>query len=310
MNVQLDSNPAVARPFVSVVIPVYNDPDRLTTCLAALQAQTYPKSLYEVIVVDNGSDAPIDAIVSRFPFAAAAAREATPGSYAARNKGLSLAKGEVIAFTDSDCIPAPDWIERGVVKLSSVANCGLVGGRIDLVFRDPRCPRAVELYDAVMIGLPQRTFVEEKQYGATANVFTFRRVIDHVGPFDATLKSNGDNEWGKRVHRAGYTQVYGDDVRVSHPARDSLRGLLKKVIRVTGGYHDSRKRKGDYRVREWVRDVARDLGAFRVFMRTWSNEHLTGVRRRLQFATLVLVVKYARAFERVRLQLGGRSFRG
>jgi len=97
-------------PFVSVIIPVYNDPERLKTCLQALEEQTYPQSSYEVIVVDNGSDESIEPIVTEFN-QAKAGYEPHPGSYAARNKGLSLARGEVIAFTDADCIPALDWIE-------------------------------------------------------------------------------------------------------------------------------------------------------------------------------------------------------
>jgi len=99
-----------ATPFISAIIPVYNDSIRLRTCLQALEEQTYPKGAYEVIVVDNGSDESIEPIVAEFN-QAKASYEPHPQSYAARNKGLSLARGGVIAFTDSDCIPAPDWIE-------------------------------------------------------------------------------------------------------------------------------------------------------------------------------------------------------
>ena len=99
-----------AIPFVSVVIPVYNDSVRLKTCLQALEAQTYPKEVYEVIVVDNGSDESIEPVVAEFP-QARASYETHPGSYAARNKGVSISRGEVLAFTDLDDILAPDWIE-------------------------------------------------------------------------------------------------------------------------------------------------------------------------------------------------------
>ena len=54
----------LSTPFVSVIIPVYNDPERLKTCLQALEEQTYPKSAYEVIVVDNGSDESIEPLVA------------------------------------------------------------------------------------------------------------------------------------------------------------------------------------------------------------------------------------------------------
>lgn len=100
--------------FVSVIIPVLNDSERLKLCLEALEHQTYPKKLYEVIVVDNGSDQSIGSVVSKFTQATATA-ESHPGSYVARNKGILIAQGDIIAFTDADCIPALDWIEKGQI---------------------------------------------------------------------------------------------------------------------------------------------------------------------------------------------------
>ncbi len=294
-------------PFVSVIVPVYNDPERLAMCLTALQKQTHAKDSYEVIVVDNGSVEPIDPVVARFP-QVAALRETRPGSFAARNLGLSVAKGEVIGFTDADCIPAVDWIETGVARLASAPGCGLIAGRVDLFFKNPARPTAAELYDMVMIGLPQQQFAEEYHFGATANVFTTRSVIDRVGPFDASLKSGGDNEWGRRVFAAGLPVVYADEVRVSHPARDSVREMIRKVVRVTGGHFDGKIQRG-YPFGEFVVDVGRQLGGFRVFTENWSNPSLKGTARKVQFYSLVLLIKYARAYELLRLRFGGSSHR-
>lgn len=193
--------PAPACPLVSVIIPVCNDAERLEVCLRALEAQTYPTATYEIIVVDNGSAASIEPVVARYAHARACF-EQHPGSYAARNKGLSLARGEVIAFTDSDCIPTPDWLERGVTKLLGDPTCGMIGGRIDVFCRTPGRPTSAELYDCTR-GLLQRKYIEVRGFGATANVFTRRRILDAVGTFDATLKSCGDVEWGHRVAAAG-----------------------------------------------------------------------------------------------------------
>src|ERR1044071_6513252 len=103
-------------PFVSVIVPVWNDSARLDRCLRALEEQTYPGDLYEVVVVDNGSDEPLGPVIERHG-RASLVRETKPGSYAARNTGLAHARGEVVAFTDADCLPAPDWIEQGVARL-------------------------------------------------------------------------------------------------------------------------------------------------------------------------------------------------
>lgn len=298
----------LSNPFVSVIIPVFNNSEDLKSCLEAIENQTYPKSLYEVIVVDNGSDQDIKEVVSQFS-QAFAAYESQPGSYFARNKGLSLAKGNVLAFTDSDCIPALDWIEKGVAHLLQVPNCGLVAGKIELFFKNPDQPTAVELYESIM-GLRQQKFVEESRYGATANLFTFRSVIDKVGSFDETLKSSGDREWGQRIFSAGYEQIYADDTCVAHPARYSWDELYKKVVRTIGGHQDLKKKRG-YLFKDFIKDLAKDLSPpFRGYFRIWSEQRLKGNKQRVQYTFVMLLVKYLSAWEKIRLQLGGSSTRG
>jgi glycosyltransferase involved in cell wall biosynthesis len=227
--------------FVSVIIPVWNDSHQLRTCLQALESQTYPKSHYEVIVVDNGSDYPVDNMIKEFTKARTIS-EVTPGSYAARNKGISVANGEILAFTDSDCVPALDWLENGVNSLSDTPHCGLLAGRVDFFFRNAIRPTTIELLDKFLF-LRQREYVERGRFGATANMFTYKTVMDEVGYFDSTLKSSGDYEWGNRVFSAGYKQIYADNVRVGHPARHALNQFCKKGIRVLSGMRELEKRR-------------------------------------------------------------------
>src|SRR5262245_50422661 len=115
------------QPFISVIIPVYNDTERLRTCLTALADQTYPRDRYEVIVVDNGSTIPPRSLVESFP-GFVFAEESKPGSYAARNRGLQIARGDVLAFTDSDCIPDRHWLAAGERELAMHPQNGFVGG--------------------------------------------------------------------------------------------------------------------------------------------------------------------------------------
>jgi glycosyltransferase involved in cell wall biosynthesis len=83
-------------PFVSIIVPVYNDAERLKICLEALQTQTYPETCYEVIVIDNASDNDIKHEFRRYKNIQIEI-EPRKGSYAARNKGISLAKGDYLA---------------------------------------------------------------------------------------------------------------------------------------------------------------------------------------------------------------------
>lgn len=295
--------------FVSVIVPVFNDSERLKICLEAIQAQTYLKSLYEVIVVDNSSDEDIKSIINHFT-QVVVTFESCPGSYVARNKGISVAKGDVLAFTDADCIPAPNWLEKGVANLLSTPRCGLVAGKIEFFFKDPDRPTAVELYDAYMIGLPQQKFIEKWRYGATANLFTFKHVVEDVGCFDSKLKSSGDKEWGQRVFAAGYTQIYADDTCIAHPARYFLSQLHKKLTRLTGGKQDLKKRRG-YQFRDFIKDLAKNLRPpLGAYFRIWSDERLKGSKQKIQITSVMLLIRYLGAWELVRLQFGGKSTRG
>ncbi len=222
--------------FVSVIIPVLNNLEGLSKTLVALDNQTYPQELYEVIVVDNGSKENWAELISKFE-QVIITRENQPGSYAARNRGIAIAKGEILAFTDSDCIPNSDWLVNGVKRLLSVPNCGLVAGKINFFYQNPQNPTAVELYDSLSF-MDQKKYIKQHQYGATANLFTCQTVVDRVGTFNTNLKSGGDKEWGERVFQHGYSQLYAENACVEHPARSSLKEISKKIARIRKGGYD------------------------------------------------------------------------
>jgi glycosyltransferase involved in cell wall biosynthesis len=290
-------------PFISVVIPVYNDCHRLNLCLAALSQQTYPQELFEVIIVDNGSKEEVDNVVNVFPFARLA-RELHPGSYAARNRGLSEARGEVIAFTDADCIPAEGWLENGWNALQSVPDCGLVGGRVEIFFSDPRHPSASEVYDS-LTAFTQKTNIEQHQFSVTANLLTRRDVFANVGVFDQDLKSQGDLVWGRRTHKAGYRAVFSEEAFVRHPARRTLREIIAKNRRIAGGFYVRLKKRPRFYARArlftlanlWP-SVSRDF---------WCGPRYQNIHVAVKFkVTMVaLCVACVRAFEILRLYCGG-----
>jgi glycosyltransferase involved in cell wall biosynthesis len=278
---------------------VWNDAERLGGCLRALEAQTYPGHLYEVIVVDNGSADSVVHVVA--PYARAlAVHEGSPGSYAARNTGVTHARGEVIAFTDADCIPTPDWLERGVAHLTRSEGRAVVAGRIEIFPRSPEQPNSVEQYE-VLVALAQREFVSRYRFGATANLFTFREVFERAGPFLAEVKSGGDLEWGRRVVGYGYGLEYADDVCVFHPARASLAQLYSKIVRVTGGLHDLKRLKGRAYL-EFDRSLPLDfLPPVKAIAAVLRETSLRRRRDRIKVCAVLLFVRYVQAFEKLRL---------
>lgn len=295
--------------FTSVIIPVFNDSKRLIICLESLERQTYPKHLYEIIVVDNASEEDIKSVTVKFP-QVKFCHESQPGSYAARNRGISVAKGEIIAFTDSDCIPSSDWIEQGVKTILSIPNCGLVVGRINLFFQNPDKPTPVEIFDKIQY-LQQEKTLNTQHFGATANVFTFKFIFDNVGLFDSNLKSGGDRQWGERVFASGYKQVYTDEACVDHPARSSFSQLRSKVIRIAGGEFDKLMSQKHSLIDIIVDIIKTCKPPIRNSYRAWKNEELKRFQfqQKLQFIFLMFLVKYTIFIEKIRLYLGGESAR-
>ncbi|HIK46128.1 MAG TPA: glycosyltransferase [Leptolyngbyaceae cyanobacterium M65_K2018_010] len=304
-----------AEPFVSVIVPVYNDADRLKKCLAALEQQTYHPGCFEVIVVDNGSDPDqnVNDCAAKFDHVIVT-HESLPSSYAARNKGISVAKGEILAFTDADCIPANDWLEKGIKYLVENPNCGSVGGRIQLFLVNPGKVTPVDLYDQVVFGFPQEDLIKRNGGIITANLLTRKSVIEHVGGFCSSLKSFGDQEWGMRVKAAGYEQLYASDARVFHPTRSSLEDLLQRQTRYAGGLYDCYIRSETslwVRNRRFVRFIVSYLLLFNFdwVKRVLTDPRLEDNKTRFKVFTLAARLQLASALEIVRLKFGGASKR-
>ena len=221
---------------VSVVVPVFNDFDRLASLLRALEVQTWPRAALEVLVVDNGSSGDIRPVLAPFEFVRLLV-EPKPGSYAARNRALREVRGDVLAFTDVDCLPHPEWLEQGVEALRRAGPSSIAGGRVEVVPEDAARETWAEEFE-IALGFPQRLYIEQKHYCATANLFTTPDVFARVGPFNDTLKSGGDQEWGRRAHAAGVRFVYAEGALIRHPARRTLGELLRKRARLVGGHLD------------------------------------------------------------------------
>ena len=289
----------MTQPFDSIIIPVYNDLDRLTLCLAALEHQTYPKDQYEVIVIDNGSDHPLDDLANQYPQVRLIS-EGKPGSYAARNRGLQIARGQLLGFTDSDCIPAPEWIANGIARFLATENCGLVAGKIQLFFQQQDRPTVVELFDSRNF-LQQHRYIAEDHYGATANLFTSRAIFAAVGPFNAQLKSGGDREWGKRVYAAGYQQAYADDVSIAHPARHSWPEIAKKISRVIEGRYKLDSKQSESISKFIKRVFWQTRPPIQDISRVFTDKSIPSLQHRFGLSILCISIRYLSLWREVQL---------
>ncbi|WP_422119093.1 glycosyltransferase [Alkalilimnicola ehrlichii MLHE-1] len=215
-----------------MIVPVYRQWDAVRPLLRALEAQSLGLGCFEVVLVDNAPapcppypQADLDLRVIHCP---------RPGAYAARNAGLADAAAPVLAFTDADCRPGPDWLAEGLRVLNGGdPGPDLVAGAIALQPADPARPNLYEQFD-LLTGMRQARYAR-RGYGATANLLVRRAVFEVVGPFDAGRYSGGDAEFCRRAVAAGHALHYAAGAVVAHPARDSWPALAAKARRVKGG---------------------------------------------------------------------------
>jgi len=207
-------------PRVSVVIPTYKRPELLTRCLDALVRQTLPPSCYEIIVVDDGSDADTRAacadVARRSASAGPAIRYLRPlgtrGPAAARNRGWRAAAGSVVAFTDDDTIPDRDWLRQGEAALA-VTGVQAAWGRVHVPL-----PPALTDNARNTAGLENAVFV-------TANAFVRRDALRGVGGFDERYRRAWREDtdlFFALVQRFGAPAVVAAPAAlVLHPVRDA-----------------------------------------------------------------------------------------
>lgn len=221
------------QPFISVIIPTYHDWKRLQLCLDALKKQTYPKERFEILVVNNDPEDKVPDSLN-LPSNCVILEEEKAGSYAARNKAISLAKGTIFAFTDADCQPKEDWLEVAVKFFDQNPEINRIAGKVLLYSKNEKETWA-EKY-SIDFELQQDAIVKLTNAGMTANMITKSHVLDKVGHFNDELLSLGDMEWGGRAESKGFKIKYLEDCIVRHPARYSLKELTTKTKRMAGGH--------------------------------------------------------------------------
>jgi len=217
---------------ISVVIPTYKEWDVLSNCLRALEAQSYPQESFEILIVNN---CPSEKVPKGFklPQNARVILQPLKGSYAARNMGVNFSSSEIIAFTDSDCIPEINWLEEGV-KLLELGN-DLVGGRVEL-FKPTKGTELAFIYER-FFSFNQRRNVLVNGQSVTANLFVKKHIFEQIGFFKEDLLSGGDFDWTKRATGFGFKMEYGEEVVVLHPSRKTIKKLVKKRRRTMGGMY-------------------------------------------------------------------------
>ncbi|MBI5740229.1 MAG: glycosyltransferase [Nitrospirae bacterium] len=196
----------------SVIVPAYNAQKTINACLHSLVNQSIPGDMYEVIVVDDGSTDETPDIIGRSPVKCI--RQTNRGPAAARNRGAQEAQGEIILFTDADCVPQKDWLEEMVKPLKNTGVAAVKGayrtGQRSLTARFAQVEfeeRFEMLKRAVSIDMVDT-------YSAA-----FRKsVFLSLGGFDPSfpVANNEDTDLSYRLSLEGHKMVFNPDAIVYH----------------------------------------------------------------------------------------------
>jgi GT2 family glycosyltransferase len=260
---------AGAAPFVSVIVPHYSDLSRLEACLAALGRQTYPHDRFEIIVADNASPQGESAVAAAVGGRAKLVVVSEKGAGPARNGGVAASRGEVLAFTDCDCLPEPEWLGEGVRALEQY---GIVGGGMRVLVDDPERMTGAEAFETVFAFDNQR-YVERNGFTVTANLFCSRSLFDEVGGFRVGLSE--DIEWSERAVAAGHRIGYAGAALVGHPARRTWPELVTKWRRLNAETYALALSRPGGRPRWLLRACALPISALAHTPRVLASRKLT-----------------------------------
>jgi len=230
---------------VTVVVPVRNRERTIQPLLESLQKLDYDRNKVEVIVVDGNSTDKTQEIVKKYPVKLVV--EKRKGLNLARNTGIKQSKGEIVAFTDSDCIVPPNWITK-IVENFKDPKVSCVGGSAKALDSDFVSQYADNSIVRLMPFFTKREELEKVKpffrHPAGCNMAFRRKVAEEVGYFDENIRYGFDEvEFADRVCKAGYKMVLDPEVVVWHKHRSTFKEFLKQNFQYGKGSGLVLKRK-------------------------------------------------------------------
>lgn len=213
----------------SVIIPTYRREEQLSGCLAALSRQNYSPDLFEVIVVDDGSNSPPESAIHAIPqLSARLLCQPHRGPASARNAGAAIAKGRFLAFTDDDCRPEVDWLHSIAARFEQDPVCAIGGKTINALQENPFSAASQLLIDYLF------TYYNRRPDGPclfTSNNLAVPASLFHsAGGFDESfpVAAAEDREFCDRLAHLGYRMIYAPEAVVSHRHELSLRRFWRQ----------------------------------------------------------------------------------
>ena len=196
---------------ISIVIPTYNSQMTIAKTIESCQDQTCPKELIEIIVINDGSTDNTEEVVKRYPVKYIYQRNSGPAK--ARNTGWKAAQGEIICFTDADCVPEREWVARLVSNYIS-DKIAAVGGSYGIVNKENLLASCIHEEIIYRHSKMPKNVLALGSY----NLSVRRKVLEEIGGFNEEYRmaSAEDNDLSYKILKNGYLLIFDKDARVAH----------------------------------------------------------------------------------------------
>lgn len=231
-------------PSFSLIIPAYNRPQHLSSCLQALSCLNYPRDHYEVIVVDDGSLVPLGEVVDQFKdqLNLSLLRQENAGPAAARNYGAAHAKAEFLVFTDDDCEPVADWLRVFAAQFEKTPKVMLGGKSINKLTNNLFSSTSQLIVDIVY--RHYNADPQQARFFASNNMAMPTRYFHELGGFNTNFRTAEDRELCDRWLASGREMIYVEKAMLHHSHALTLHSFCQQHFAYGQGayyYHKIRR---------------------------------------------------------------------
>ena len=276
---------------VSVVIPTKDRPGDLANCLGALGRVDYPREQLEVIVVDDGGRADLEPVHSSAPagLTLTLIRCEPGGPAAARNAGADAAQGDLLAFTDDDCLPERGWLRTLSATLAEAPGAACGGRTLNALPANPFSEASAYIQELVYAHYNAEPGAA--RFFASNNLAVPRDAFRELGGFDAQRfpRASEDRDFCDRWLASGSALLYAPGAVVHHARDLDLPGFVRQHVAYGRGaarYHRARAARSSGRIRD-------DM-SFHLNRALWSRTlALRPARRAAQMAALLALWQVA-----------------
>ncbi|NLD35613.1 MAG: glycosyltransferase [Desulfatiglans sp.] len=213
---------------ISVIIPSYNSESTISKCLDALKNQEY-RGEYEIILVDSSRDRTPEIVNSKYPDIQFIHLDKKTDPGTARNIGIEKSKGDLIAFIDSDCVAAPDWLNR--IAAAHTSEYKVVGGSVRNGNRENDMVAWAGYLAEFREFLPGKPKMEVSHI-PTCNISYKKEIFDKYGLFEGEYYPQEDLIFNYKICKNGEKILLDSSITVYHNHRSVMKSFLDHQMKI------------------------------------------------------------------------------